>query len=128
MEFIKSLDLKNNWSTHLSKAQSLRKKYADRIPVIIDRANTYTPKLLKNQYLVPGDFTVSQIMTTARKHMPDLTPEKALFIFVGREDKIIPSSSALISSLYCEHQDKSGYLIILASVENTFGAEDTENK
>ena len=47
-----------------------------------------------------------------------LSPEKALFIFCNNQ---LPPTSALMSSIYSEHNDPDGFLYISYAGENSFG-------
>ncbi|KAG0442924.1 hypothetical protein HPB47_015479 [Ixodes persulcatus] len=54
------------------------------IEVIVERApNSHVPSIDKQKFLVPSDITVAQFMWIVRKRI-HLSPEKALFVFVGR--------------------------------------------
>ncbi|KAL5972606.1 riboflavin kinase [Asimina triloba] len=76
-------------------------------------------KLLNDyRYLVPADLSLGQFVYVIRKRM-DLSPEKAIFIFVNN---ILPPTAALMSSIYEENKDEDGFLYMTYSGENTFGA------
>jgi GABA(A) receptor-associated protein len=62
----------------------------------------------KKKYLVPADLTVGQFVYVIRKRIK-LSPEKAIFIFV---DEVLPPTAALMSSIYEEHKDEDGYVIL----------------
>ena len=72
----------------------------------------------KKKYLVPNDITVGQFVYILRKRIK-LTPEKAIFIFLG--NNTIPPTSALLSKLYEKHNDDDGFLYLTYAGENTFG-------
>lgn len=71
----------------------------------------------KRKFLVPSDLTVAQFMYIIRKRI-QLPPEKAMFLFVN---KILPTTSSTMGSIYDEHKDPDGFLYISYSGENTFG-------
>jgi len=125
MEFIEKFKTEKDWMEHFSKSQSLRKKYPDRIPVIVDRINTQTPLLKNHKFLVPTDLTVGQFLNIVRKNMDTLKPEQALFMFFGdaneENNKTLAPTGALMSRVYADHQDRSGFLIATVCVESTFG-------
>jgi len=135
MEFIHAFQ-KDDWTKRLSKSQYLRQKYPGRVPVIVDRSNLQTPKLSDNRFIVPLETTIQssdgQNTTTSmtmgallhiiRKHMPTLTPEQSIFMFI-HEKNMIPPISATLAHIYTEHQDKSGFLVISVSVESVFGTD-----
>ena len=56
-------------------------------------------------------------MYVIRKRL-NLDAEKALFFLI---QNTIPTSSALISSVYDDNKDDDGYLYVIYSSENTFG-------
>ena len=71
----------------------------------------------KRKFLVPADLTVAQFMYIIRKRI-QLPPEKAMFLFVN---KVLPTTSSTMGSIYDEHKDTDGFLYIAYSGENTFG-------
>jgi GABA(A) receptor-associated protein len=71
----------------------------------------------KRKFLVPADLTVAQFMYIIRKRI-QLPPEKAMFLFVN---KVLPTTSSTMGSIYEEHKDPDGFLYISYSGENTFG-------
>ncbi len=107
--------------TEKRKAESarIRDKYPDRVPVIVEKApKSDIPDIDKNKYLVPSDLTVGQFVYVIRKRMK-LPAEKTIFVFVNRQ---LPSTAALLSTVYKESADSDGFLYITYSGENTFGA------
>lgn len=108
------------------ESERIREKYPDRIPCIVEKAEkSDIQQIDKKKFLyeshasVPCDLTMGQFVYVIRKRIK-LSPEKAIFIFVS---DVIPPSSALLSQVYAEHKDEDGFLYILYSSENTFGAE-----
>ena len=77
------------------------------------------PDIDKNKYLVPSDLTVGQFVYVIRKRMK-LPAEKTIFVFVNRQ---LPSTAALLSTVYKDNADADGFLYVTYSGENTFGAE-----
>ena len=133
MEFIREFQ-KDDWTKRLSKSQYLRQKYPGRVPVIVDRSNTQTPNLSNNRFIVPlettvqnsdgqtitSSMTMGQLLYIIRKHMPTLTPEQSIFMFI-HEKNIMPPASATLSQIYTENQSKDGFLLISLSMEHVFG-------
>jgi len=76
-----------------------------------------TPSPLR-RYLVPSDLTVGQFVYVIRKRIK-LSPEKAIFIFVGN---VLPPTASMMSTVYESNKDEDGFLYITYSGENTFGA------
>jgi len=111
-------------SAPLSKRQQdserLREKYPDRIPVICEtsRPNSNPLQLDKNKYLVPNTITVGQFQYTLRKKIPNLSPESALYMFIG--NTLCPIAQEM-GQVYNEKKDIDGFLYIIINTENTFG-------
>jgi hypothetical protein len=135
MEFIDQFR-KEDWTKRLAKAQYLRQKYPGRIPLIVDRGNAMTPKLTDNRFIVPLEMTrendkqitesesvtMGYLMRIIRKHMPSLTPDQGLFMFLY-EKNVIPPGNATLSQIYSENQDKDGFIYLMVFVESIFGTD-----
>ncbi|KAF3837055.1 hypothetical protein F7725_004519 [Dissostichus mawsoni] len=79
-----------------SEGEKIRKKYPDRVPVIVEKApKARIGDLDKKKYLVPSDLTVGQFYFLIRKRI-HLRAEDALF-FVNN---VIPPTSATMGLLY----------------------------
>lgn len=108
----------HNLEKRQTEALRIRKKYPDRIPVIVEKAKRSTISTIdKCKYLVPADITLGNFMFIIRKRI-QLKPEEALFMFVGNT---VPSAVTLMSTLYKNHVDDDGFLYIIYSGESTFG-------
>uniref|UniRef100_A0A8C9UWR5 Gamma-aminobutyric acid receptor-associated protein-like 1-like n=1 Tax=Scleropages formosus TaxID=113540 RepID=A0A8C9UWR5_SCLFO len=80
-----------------SEGEKIRKKYPDRVPVIVEKApKARIGDLDKKKYLVPSDLTVGQFYFLIRKRI-HLRAEDALFFFVNN---VIPPTSATMGLLY----------------------------
>uniref|UniRef100_A0A8C1F4H3 Uncharacterized protein n=1 Tax=Cyprinus carpio carpio TaxID=630221 RepID=A0A8C1F4H3_CYPCA len=80
-----------------SEGEKIRKKYPDRVPVIVEKApKARIGDLDKKKYLVPSDLTVGQFYFLIRKRI-HLRAEDALFFFVNN---VIPPTSATMGQLY----------------------------
>jgi len=103
------------------EGERIRKKYPDRVPIIIDKApKSRIPSLDKKKYLVPNDLTVGQFYFLIRKRI-ELRAEDALFFFINNQ---IPPTSATIGALYQEHADEDKFLYIAYSDESVYGSDD----
>ena len=114
-------EFKKDFGFEERKAEALRikKKYDDKIPIIVEKSIKSDIKDLdKKKYLVPNDITVGQFVYIIRKRI-ELTPEKAIFIFL--ENNTIPPTSSLLSKLYETHKDDDEFLYLTYAGENTFG-------
>ncbi|XP_061403640.1 gamma-aminobutyric acid receptor-associated protein-like [Lethenteron reissneri] len=89
-----------------SEGEKIRKKYPDRVPVIVEKApKARIGDLDKKKYLVPSDLTVGQFYFLIRKRI-HLRAEDALFFFVNN---VIPPTSATMGQLYqarCTHAQR----------------------
>ena len=103
----------------IKEAGNIKKKYPDRIPVIIERGinNPDVDYIDKNKFLVPNDLCVTQLLYVIRKRIK-VNSEKALFIFCNGK---IPTGTLPLSVLYNENKDDDGFLYIKYTSENTFG-------
>eukprot|EP01120_Amphizonella_sp_Union-15-10_P007117 TRINITY_DN2368_c0_g7_i1.p1 TRINITY_DN2368_c0_g7~~TRINITY_DN2368_c0_g7_i1.p1 ORF type:complete len:126 (-),score=32.71 TRINITY_DN2368_c0_g7_i1:111-488(-) len=110
----------HNFDQRKEGAESMRKKYPDKIPVIVEKhPRGKGPELKKKKFLVPQEHTVARFISELRKHLDtSLSAESAIFLFIG---DVIPPSSALMSLVYESHRDEDGFLYIHYSGENTFG-------
>ncbi|XP_013417087.1 autophagy-related protein 8 [Lingula anatina] len=108
----------NTFETRKCESDKIRSKYPDRIPVVVQKApRSNIPEIDKEQFLVPSDLSVAQFMYIIRKRI-ELPPERNLFLFVN---KVLPTTSATMGSIYEEHKDEDGFLYVAYSGENTFG-------
>ena len=99
-----------------AEAGKIRRKYPDRIPVIVQKA----PKALlgdidKNKFLVPSDLTVAQFMYIIRKRM-SITPEQVFFLFVN---DVLPATSATMGAIYEEFNEEDSFLYVAYSDQST---------
>lgn len=102
------------------EGEKIRKKYPDRIPVIVEKApKARIGELDKKKYLVPSDLTVGQFYFLIRKRI-HLRPEDALFFFVNN---CIPPTSYTMGALYQEHHEEDYFLYIAFSDESVYGSE-----
>lgn len=101
------------------EAQRIRDKYPDRVPVLVGKSpSTIAPDIDKHKFLVPMDLTMGQFQYVIRKRL-QLSPDKAIFIFVGGT---VPPTSSLMSVIYEEFKDlENDFLFVTYSMESTFG-------
>ncbi|KAI5656776.1 hypothetical protein M9H77_25569 [Catharanthus roseus] len=113
-----SFKRENTLERRTAESSLIRKKYPDRIPVIVEKAGkSDIPDIDKKKYLVPAELTVGQFVYVVRKRI-NLTAEKAIFVFVNDS---LPATAALMSAIYEENKDEDGFLYMSYSGENTFG-------
>ena len=106
-----------------NESSRIRKKYPDKIPVIVENSpRSDVPLIDKSKYLVPADLTVGQFVYVIRKRIV-LNQEKALYVFI--QNKILPPTAAMMSTIYEQYKDDDGFLYISYACESTFGSELT---
>lgn len=107
-----------------NEATRIRSKYPDRVPIIVERANgADVPLIDKKKYLVPGDLSVAQFIFVIRRRIK-LRQDQALFLFIEDKDGkyILAPANLLVSQVYKEYTDTSGFLFFCYSSESTFGS------
>jgi len=108
----------NTFERRHAEGEKIRKKYPDRVPVIVEKSpKARVMDLDKKKYLVPSDLTVGQFYYLIRKRV-QLRSEDALFFFVNN---VIPPTSATMGSLYQEHHEEDFFLYIAYSDESVYG-------
>ncbi|MFH4978936.1 hypothetical protein AB6A40_005645 [Gnathostoma spinigerum] len=108
----------NSFEKRRAEGEKIRKKYPDRIPVIVERApESHLPNLEKKKYLVPSDLTVGQFYFLIRKRI-SLRPEDTLFFFVNNE---IPQTMTTMGQLYQDLHEEDQFLYIAYSDESVYG-------
>jgi len=124
---LKSFKQTHDFEKRRSEAEKIRRKYDDRIPVIVEKASARSEiaDIDKKKYLVPGDLTVGQFTYVIRKRIK-LSPEQALWIFVeteenGKKSQTLPPTSNTMAMVYHDCKDADGFLYITYSGENQFG-------
>ena len=101
------------------EVEIIMSKHPNKIPIIIQKVETskLTPPD-KFKYLAPPEQSVGQFLYEIRKRL-NLTPEQALFIFVGKN--VAPTLSASLGEIHGKYKDEDGFLKISFCEENTFG-------
>ncbi|XP_032002262.2 gamma-aminobutyric acid receptor-associated protein-like 3 [Hylobates moloch] len=98
------------------EGEKIRKKYPDRVPVIVEKAaKARVPDLDKRKYLVPSDLTDGQFYFLIRKRI-HLRPEDALFFFVNNT---IPPTSATMGQLYEDSHEEDDFLVWFGGEHST---------
>lgn len=102
----------------IDEAARILKKYPDRVPVIVEKAEkSDITEIDKNKYLVPSDLTVAQFIYVIRKRL-SINADQAIFIFINNT---LPVTSSMMLQIYNEYKDNDGFLYIKYSGESTFG-------
>ena len=109
---------KHTLATRRDEAFRIRKKYPDRVPAIVEKAEgSPIPELDKQKFLVPADLTAGQFLYVIRKRIK-LPPEQAIFMFCNN---VLPPTAEMMGTLYETQKDPDGFLYFSYSGENTFG-------
>ena len=113
------MDFRNiGLNERIKEFNHLRKKYPDKIPIIVNRfKNSDIEEVKKKKYLVNKELNLSQFMMVFRKN---LTVDQTTAIFLTINDEMVPNNIVL-SSIYASHKNEDGFLYIDYSTENTFG-------
>ncbi len=106
-----------NLEDRKNESKRLRSKYVDYIPVIIEKGNSDL-ELDKNKFLVPNDFTFSQLIYIIRKRLK-ISPEKALFLITRKG--VMINSSEIIIDLYEKYKEEDDFFYLKIYTESTFG-------
>jgi len=115
---MKSFKEKFDFEKRADEATRIKKKYPDRIPVIVEKAQqSDIPDIDKHKFLVPKDLTVSQFIYVIRKRVK-IKAEEAIFLFINNS---LPASSELMSTVYENNKDEDQFLYTKFSGESTFG-------
>uniref|UniRef100_A0A914HMQ6 Cytochrome b-c1 complex subunit 7 n=2 Tax=Globodera TaxID=31242 RepID=A0A914HMQ6_GLORO len=108
----------NTYDKRRAEGEKIRRKYPDRIPVIVEKAtNSRLRDLDKKKYLVPSELTIGQFYFLIRKRI-HLRPEESLFFFVN---SIIPQTMTTMGQLYQERHEEDLFMYIAYSEENVYG-------
>lgn len=101
------------------KSEALRLANPDRIPIICEKLpSSDLPSLESDRLLVPASFTVGNLTTIIRSRVK-ISSQQSIFLFV--KNALLPVHQSL-DVIYEQHRDPDGFLYILYSGENTFGA------
>lgn len=103
-------------------AETIRKKYAGRIPVVVDRASSSDPKLDTHKFLVPKDISFGNFQYIVRDRIK-LEQEQAVFFFVNNSIPAAASTMAQEDEKYAKAmgQDHDGFFYVTYGLENVFG-------
>lgn len=104
------------------KAEDLERlllKHPQSIPVYLSKSplSNTTPDLAKKKYLIPYDYSISNVMFLIRKSAA-LRPDQGIFLFINNE---IPAQSMMLQQAYEKYKSSDGLLRITYALENTFG-------
>ncbi|XP_037927432.1 gamma-aminobutyric acid receptor-associated protein-like [Teleopsis dalmanni] len=98
-----------------SEASTIRKKYPNRVPVIMEKEPECSAgDLAKVKYLVPKKLTVEQLRFVIRHHL-HMENNDALYLTVN---DIVPSPEVSMEELYQEYRERDYFLYLTYSNKN----------
>ena len=107
----------NNLYNRIEESMKIRKKYKDRVPVIVEKVpKSKAIEMAKTKYMVPSDLLMEHFYFVIRKNIK-LKGEDALFIFI---DNVIPQPSLQVGTVYRDHHDEDGFLYIAYADESVY--------
>ena len=110
--------LKSTFEKRKQESDNIKKKYPDRIPIIVQKhVKSTLNEVDKCKYLVPKDMTMGQFLFVIRRRVK-LEPSHALFITVNG---LMATAMKTIGEVYETEQDDDGFVYMLYTNENTFG-------
>jgi len=125
-EYITSFQTSKTLSERQQMASAIRKKYPERLAIILDRTNSLDPVLKKNKFLVPGGLTLGQFIYVVRKrlkleapHRP-ISEKESLYIHVHNTN-IFPCLSDLMANIALQHEHQDKFLYLNYGLEHAFG-------
>ncbi|CAK5087480.1 unnamed protein product [Meloidogyne enterolobii] len=119
---VKSMNwTENKFEKRRAEVVKIKRKYPDRIPVIVEKApKSRLRDLDKKKYLVPSELTIGQFYFLIHKRI-HLRPEQMLFFFVN---SLIPQTMTTMGQLYQDHHEEDFILYLTYSDENFFGEDE----
>ena len=118
-------DFKKNHEAEARKrvAQSMRDRYDQRIPVIVEYAHDLPHdyrKLIKQKFLVPGSVQFGHFIRVIKNTLK-VKPETAIFLLV--DSKVMVKITDTFEDLYDKYKCNDDLFLYLAlGLESTFGS------
>lgn len=125
-EFITSFQKDKNLEQRQQMALAIRKKYPDRLAVIMDRVGFLDPQIIKHKFLVPSHLTLGQFNYVVRKRLKLEAPKNPISeyqtIYINiHGTKILPPMSELMYNIAAQHGHQDGFLYLNYGLEHSFG-------
>ena len=109
---------KYKFEQRLKESTNIKKKYTNRIPIIIERnKKSELPDIDKHKYLVPNDLTLGQFVYIIRKRI-NLPSHMAMFLLINNT---LPPTNELLINVYNQNRDADGFLYGMYDSQATFG-------
>lgn len=115
-----SFKQKKPLATRKEEVASIRTKFPNKIPVIVERYHKETslPALDKTKFLVPQEITMSQLITIIRNRL-QLNSQQALYLLVSNRN--LASLSRPLTQVYRDYRDEDGFLYVTYASQEVFG-------
>ena len=107
----------NSFAARLAESQSMKIKFPDRIPVILE-AEGKCEKMDKIKFLIPEELQLATFILVVRKRL-DIKHENALYFYIDGKLPVMNGKS--MREIYEEHQDDDGFLYLIYNLESAFG-------
>jgi GABA(A) receptor-associated protein len=107
----------HSFEQRVKEVEAIRKRFPDKIPVIIEGELKSGKVLEKSKFLVPCDFSFGHLQQVIRKNLKT-SSGTGLFFAIGQN---MPSGTIYLSTLYEQNKEKCGYLFVTFHEENVFG-------
>jgi len=111
---------RRTFGSRVKDAQTVKEKYPDKIPMIIERyaREKNLPTLEQTKFLIPAEFTMCDLVRCIRRRM-NLHPNQSFFFLVN--DRALVSNSATVSDVYEREKDDDGFLYVVYASQEMFG-------
>ena len=101
----------------IESSQELKRKYSNKIPVIIFTVNDI--KIQKRKYLVDQSITCGQLLAIFRSKIDKISKADGLYMFIGDNSSLAPASKTLVEIF--DEYNTNGFLKVHLAKESTFG-------
>jgi microtubule-associated protein 1 light chain len=111
---------RRTFGSRVKDAQTVKEKYPDKIPMIIERygREKNLPTLEQTKFLIPAEFTMCDLVRCIRRRM-NLHPNQSFFFLVN--DRALVSNSATVAEVYEREKDDDGFLYVVYASQEMFG-------
>lgn len=100
----------------LNLTKKIKSKYPGCIPILIDIPGKV---VFRAKYLVPGMAPLSQVLHSIRQENK-LNEYEGVFLFTNN---YLLTMSQSVFEVYSRHANRDGFLYMVVTFENTFGAK-----
>uniref|UniRef100_T1KZB4 Autophagy-related protein n=1 Tax=Tetranychus urticae TaxID=32264 RepID=T1KZB4_TETUR len=112
---------RKDFAARKTECETLKAKYENKIPVIIERYNKerHLNLMEKTKFLVPGDLYVSKLLMIIRDKVR-VNENQAIYLVA--DNKTILTMTKTMAEVYQEHKDEDGFVYITYASQSVFGA------